>query len=49
MRNPVVWGMIYFAVGCIFTYLAASSPGNDVVILLHPADGVRRLQHQHFF
>lgn len=23
MRNPVVWGMIYFAVGCIFTYLAA--------------------------
>ncbi|MCY9406014.1 DUF4305 domain-containing protein, partial [Bacillus spizizenii] len=28
MRNPVVWGMIYFAVGCIFTYLAASSPGS---------------------
>ncbi len=48
MRNPVVWGMIYFAVGCIFTYLAASSR-QHVVILLHPADGVRRLQHQHFF
>ncbi|UTL73302.1 YdiK family protein [Bacillus halotolerans] len=28
MRNPIVWGMIYFSVGCIFTYLAARSPGS---------------------
>ncbi len=28
MRNPMTWGLIYFAVGCIFTYLAASSPGS---------------------
>ncbi|MGM5473437.1 YdiK family protein [Bacillus pumilus] len=28
MRNPVVWGIIYFAVGVAFTYMAIQNPGN---------------------
>ncbi len=43
MRNPMTWGLIYFAVGCIFTYLAASSPGSMWSFLFHTADGFRRL------
>ena len=28
MRNPVVWGIIYFAVGVAFTYMAIQNPGD---------------------
>lgn len=28
MRNPVVWGIIYFSVGVAFTYMAIQNPGD---------------------
>ncbi|ATH95609.1 hypothetical protein ACH95_22775 [Bacillus glycinifermentans] len=28
MRSPVFWGVMYFLTGVLFTYLAATSPGN---------------------
>ncbi|MDA7028582.1 YdiK family protein [Bacillus sp. CLL-7-23] len=28
MRSPMFWGLIYLLTGVLFTYLAATSPGN---------------------